>query len=153
MITRAQIVEAARSFAPDKASGRPGVPYKAGGSDRSGLSCAGLLVAVARDVGYLDEEIPGFSSFNEAEPLRKWFGMYLDEIPLAELKPGDIVSMEFGEQGEQHCAFLVTPLSERGIKYSYFIHSLRTRGVVESRLHGPYLAGVKAAFRMRGIID
>lgn len=151
-ITREQIVEVARSFAPNKAEGRPGVPYKAGGSDRQGMSCAGLLVAIGKETGYLQEDIPGFSSFNEAEPMQKWFDEYLDPVAsFDEAQEGDIVStIDDGRGHAQHCGILVRK-SPRGLKYSYIVHALRNHGVVEGRLFGPYLAQVSGFYRMRGV--
>jgi cell wall-associated NlpC family hydrolase len=144
-ITRQQIVDAARSHV--------GLPYKAGGQGHSGLSCAGLLVAIGRETGYLEDDIPGFSSFNEAEPMKKWFEMYLDPVhSWDEVREGDIVATIGTGEDAQHCAVLVRK-SERGLKYSYFVHALRNHGVVEGRLFGPYLAQVSGFYSLRGLTD
>lgn len=147
-VLRAEIVEAARSYV--------GVKYSNAGRTREdGLSCAGVLVAVGRDLGFEVDDIPGFSEFNEAEPMDRWLNLYADKLDGAEdAQEGDIVTMLRDELSEtdQHCAILVER-NERPIKYWYFVHSLRNHGVVEGRLFGRYLRGVTGAWRIRGVID
>lgn len=145
MLTRQQIIDTARSYI--------GTPYQAGGSTSEGMSCAGLLVAIGRDTGYLTEEIPGLSSFNEASPMDEWFDQYLDKLPsIEDAQPGDIVSMLNSDAGAQHCAVVIST-DPRGVKYWYFVHSLRNHGVVHGRLFGPYLRGVTAAYKLKGVSD
>jgi NlpC/P60 family putative phage cell wall peptidase len=89
-----------------------GVPYEHRGVTRGGCDCTGLLIGVARDLGYLknyrlrkypvDWNLHGMADNYIAEQL----GRFAIEIPNGRAEAGDILIFHFGKC-LAHCGILV----------------------------------------------
>ncbi|HEY0004537.1 MAG TPA: hypothetical protein VGB17_06970 [Pyrinomonadaceae bacterium] len=140
-VTRKQIVEAARSYI--------GVPYVAGGQDRSGVNCAGLLIAVGRDLGLSELEFEGRANFSKDLSLDGLFSLHMDKLPdWRDAREADVVSIAY-ENDPEHCV-IVTKVDWSGI---YGVHARRKYGVIEHRFYGRLLTGATAGYRVRGKVD
>ena len=112
-----QVIATARSYM--------GVPYKWGGTSRSGMDCSGLLVTSFRAAQI---ELPRTSTDQSK---------YGKKVSLHELQPGDLVffAAKTGRGKISHVG-LVTEV--KGKKEVMFIHSSTSLGVVENNLHSDY---------------
>lgn len=72
-----------------------------------GVDCVGLLVCVAREVGYIDEnwDILGYDSQPDGISLMKYMREVFSEIPKEEMQPGDFISVSF-DKYPQHVGIL-----------------------------------------------
>lgn len=112
------IISTARSYT--------GVPYLAGGADRRGMDCSGLLFCVYNQLGY---KIPRIS-LKQAE-----FGK---KVEIEDLRPGDWVFFvtNKGNVANINHAGLVTEL--RSNKEVMFIHASSSKGIREDNLYSTY---------------
>ncbi|MEA5258814.1 C40 family peptidase [Arcicella aquatica] len=108
------IVSTARSYT--------GVPYRAGGADKNGMDCSGLLFCVYSQLGY---KIPRIS-YQQSD-----FGK---EISLDDLRPGDWVFFvtNKGNVSNINHAGMITEL--RSNKEVMFIHASSSKGIREDNL-------------------
>lgn len=106
-----------------------------------GMDCAGLIIFVARELGFAGEffEVP-YGRYPNAGTLRSLCDRYLD--PIARHEPGDIVLMAW-QQEPQHLA-IVTDI---GIIHSY----AAARKVVEHSLDTVWASRIRGSYRYRGI--
>ena len=139
-ITRAMIVETALSYI--------GTPYKAGGQSREeGLNCAGIIVCIARDLGFSDVGFPGRANFTKERPLDALFSAHMDKLPdWKQAERGDVLSIAF-ESDPHHCG-IVTKVNSFGI---YIVHATRNHGVIEHKLYGRLLRSIVDGYRIRNI--
>lgn len=137
MPTREQIVSAARRYL--------GVRYRHQGRNRQGLDCIGLLICVARDVGYVAEgDRLDYSRQHNGVALRA--GLDANAVPIAvdQYKPGDILLMRF-DTLPQHVAIV----TDKGMIHSF----LTARRVVEHRLSDDWQARIVAAYSFPGVSE
>lgn len=139
LLTRAQVMAAAHSFL--------GVRYRHQHSDRRiGMDCIGLICAVARAVGYADYRPPPYRVNPDPDLFVGLLRENFKEIPLAEIKPGDIFCMDYGN-GIQHVGIL--------IENNQIIHSeMQFKCVAKHDLDPAWRAKMdkaKVAFTWRGI--
>lgn len=147
-ITRKQILEAAESML--------GLPFvHQGRSDRTGVDCVGLLVCIARKLGYPEiVDIEGYRRVPKAETIRETLAVNLEEIPVEDCKPGDIFLMRTGGIKARHAAIYHSDETDavKG-KQPMLLHAVQIGGVkLEPKSLFPnswYVAG----FRMKGLID
>lgn len=147
-VTRQQVLEAAESML--------GLPFvHQGRSDRTGVDCVGLLVCIARKLGYPEiVDIEGYRRIPKAETIRETLGVNLDEIPVEECGPGDIFLMRTGGIKARHAAILHSDVTDAvSGKQPMLLHAVQIGGVkLEPKSLFPdswYVAG----FRMKGLID
>lgn len=96
-----------------------------------GVDCVGLLIGVARQLGVLPPawDITGYARLPDGVALMRHLRGLLQEVPQADLRPGDVVCIAF-DQHPQHVG-LVGDYLHGGPS---IIHAINGRGVVETRL-------------------
>lgn len=111
------VIQTARSYT--------GVPYKWGGTSRSGLDCSGLLVVSFKNAGI---HLPRTSG--EQSKIGKG-------VSIHELQPGDLVFFKGGKYKAKitHVG-IVTEVNDR--KNVKFIHASTKLGVVENNIFSDY---------------
>ena len=135
LVRRADIVRAARGFlgTPFRHQGR--VPGR-------GLDCAGVIVCAARALGLNAYDVTGYGRLPHGGVLSRHLqAAGCTEIPIAEVRPGDLYLMRF-DHYPQHLA-LVTDL---GILHAY----AEIGRVVEHRLDDVWRARIVAGLRLPG---
>ncbi len=97
---------------------------------KGGVDCIGLIVGVAQSVGFEVQDETDYSRQPQGSRLSDAMYLYLNPIPLSEVKAGDVLLFTF-EKDPQHVG-IVSELSggELGLIHAY----REARGVVEHRL-------------------
>lgn len=110
------VIKSARSYT--------GVPYKWGGTTRSGMDCSGLMLNSYKAIGV---QIPRTSA-DQSE--------YGKKVKQKDIKPGDWVFFATGKKKRKitHVG-MVTVVKGSKVK---FIHASSSLGVVESNLNSEY---------------
>lgn len=114
-----------------------------------GTDCLGFIAGVARETGAVAAEtLAALPTDYGREPasaeMRAFALRWLDEVPVTEMSPGDIVFFAI-EDRVRHIGML----TDYGI-----IHCLpNDLGVREHRLDSRFRARIKWAFRFRGLAD
>lgn len=109
------------------------VPYQHRGASAFGCDCTGLIIALARRVGFMKRyELrfyePDWNIHRGPEHVADNLLLIGDEIPKSEAMPGDIVAFRFGKR-LAHTGIL--------IEDNLFVHALAGKGIVSiSALHG-----------------
>lgn len=136
MHTNDDIIEAARRWI--------GVKWKHQGRTRSGIDCLGLIVLVAKELGISQVDQKTYSPRPDGSSLVKRFGEEMDEIPLTEIRQGDVIL--FADSSFPcHVAFV----SEKyGKKYIIHAHATR-RQVLEERYAYEWLDKARKAYRFK----
>jgi NlpC/P60 family putative phage cell wall peptidase len=70
-----------------------------------GLDCIGLLVAVARAIGYPHQDRDGYGRLPAQGLLESTLSSHLDEVPRSMLQPGDVLAFRF-RRDPQHVGIL-----------------------------------------------
>lgn len=136
---RERIVATAREYL--------GVKFKHQGRVRAGLDCIGLVIRVAHDLGLSDFDTTDYSRIPDGVRLRAGLDQHMDRMPVALVRPGDVLLMQFETQ-PQHVA-IVADYAHGGLS---IIHALATaRKVAEMRLDSVWLSRVVGAYQFRGI--
>jgi cell wall-associated NlpC family hydrolase len=109
------------------------VPYQHHGATRGGCDCTGLLIGVARELGYLtdyelrkypqDWNLHGMADNYIADEL----GRFARFIPNSEIAAGDVLIMHFG-RCLAHCGILVNR------EKMLMVHCWRPAGKVKYRI-------------------
>lgn len=130
-MTPQRIAAAARAYV--------GVPFHPHGRTRAGLDCAGLVLAVACDLGMVLRDVPPFYA-----PLRSGFALLrelraqLVEVNFRQPPDGAVLAFSFGRA--EHAAILVEAPAR-------VVHAWRSAGrVVETVLDEATARRVAAAF-------
>ena len=85
MLTADSFIAAARTYI--------GVPWQHQGRSRFGIDCVGLLVCAARDLGIPVEDIRAYQREPGAHDLARMLRRHCVSVPVADMRPGDIVLM------------------------------------------------------------
>lgn len=149
-VTRQQIVDAALAL--------QGARFRHQGRDpETGVDCVGLLVCVGRAINYphiLDVE--GYRRVPSANTIRTTLNMNCDEIPLEEVRRGDIYLMRVGGVKPRHVAIRISDETdyEKGIE-PMLIHAfgMGPGGTVTVESVRQRLPDCVVGFRIRGLID
>ncbi|PWJ54498.1 cell wall-associated NlpC family hydrolase [Dyadobacter jejuensis] len=118
----AQVIKTARNYT--------GTPYRAGGNDRRGIDCSGLICTVYSEIGV---KVPRIS-WQQSE-----YGREVSSV--SDIRPGDWLFFvpEAGKEGYVSHAGIVTDV--RGSEEIIFIHASSSRGVREDNLFSTYFKG------------
>ncbi len=135
-MTPQRIAEAARAYL--------GVPFHPHGRTRAGLDCAGLVLAVARDLGLVLRDVPPFYA-----PLRSGFALLrelrdqLVEVNFRRPPAGAVLAFSFGRA--EHAAILIEAPA-------CVVHAWRSAGrVVETVLDDATARRVVGAFLLEQV--
>ena len=126
-----------------------GTPYHHQGSVKGvGADCLGLVRGVFREVYGFDPEgvdlnyAPDWGNSHGKNTLAETGALYLDEIPLSEVVPGDVLLMRYGnQQVAKHV--LIKSYGNRAI------HSINNRLVSEIPLSDWWTRRLIKAFRFK----
>lgn len=134
---RGRIVDTAREYL--------GTPFHHQGRLKGvGVDCIGLLVGVAREMGLFVHDNTEYSRRPDGRTLLAELRKVLDEIPVEDAKPGDILVFWFQRRTRhpQHVGIK----SEVGI-----IHTYEHIGRVVEAPIGGWVRNITNAFQFRGI--
>lgn len=150
MISRQQIVEAARSYC--------GAKYTHQGRSRErGLDCGGLILVVARELGLSELEELGYAkSAPESDRFEQLLNENAENLNIesfpphqfngTEFEPGDILAYDYQKgEGISHTAF-VTCWDGRAY---WVVDALQNYGVSEHPLKFPFSKARILGFRIR----
>jgi NlpC/P60 family putative phage cell wall peptidase len=139
---RAEALAAARTWI--------GTPYRHRASLRgAGADCLGLVRGVWRalygvEPGPTPAYTPDWGETDAVERLWRAARLHLDETPVAEARPGDVLLVRMREGG---AAKHLGVLGETAGGAATLVHAYSRRGVVESPLGPAWARRVVAAFR------
>lgn len=142
MVTRKEVIKVARSYL--------GTPFAIQGrSPGVFLDCVGVLVCMATDLGLPCKDFDAYTETTKPEMVREMLACSMDEIPVEEAIPGDVLMFEFSGGGDQagHVGVLSEP--ER------MIHTWpgATWKVCENSLGQYWRNRICSAHRFRGLED
>ena len=146
-VTRQQILESA-----EKLIGLPFVHQ--GRSAETGVDCVGLLVVMARMVGYPDiKDIEGYRRIPSSTVIKDTLSENLDEISVSDAKPGDVFLMRQGGLLARHASIYYSDALdiEKGIE-PMILHAVK-EGVRIEPVSAYPKSWYVSAFKMRGIAD
>lgn len=128
-----EIVTAARVYL--------GVPFHHQGRVRAGLDCAGLLVVVARDLGFEPLDLTNYDHDPDPDTLRSYLDMQLDRVSPFERQIGDVLLMCLSARSMRgHHLGIVTDI---GIIHAY----APARKVVETVLDATFSRSIVGVYR------
>ncbi len=145
-VTPGSVVAAARGF--------EGVPWVHQGVDPAfGIDCRGLLLCVARTLGYEPKTYPvTYRRRSPAAELRAALNEEMDEIDFSELREADVVLIKFPrDDAARHVGIIAQGLYERTIIHAY--EPKKGGGRVLEEPVRRWLPYVVAAYRWKGIVD
>lgn len=136
MATRADIVARARTYL--------GVPYHHQGRSEFGMDCVGLIIAVARDLGFDEVAAADRSDYRTGEnpTLRPTLDRVFQAIPVPSARPGDVLLMTL-LRIPQHVG-IMTPT---GIIHGH----MGVKCIVEHPMGPTWNRRVVAAYTFKGI--
>lgn len=73
-----------------------GVPWRHLGRSREGLDCIGLALLAARDCGLAADDPAPYAREPSSQRLRQELALALDEVPVADARPGDVLVFNLG---------------------------------------------------------
>lgn len=136
MITGAQIAACARSWV--------GVPFRHQGRTRSGVDCAGLVVAVLAECRALPADFRDVKGYGRAPQAALGELVEYLTIPAARPAPGVLVLIRWpGERFASHVAIC----TGENLVHAY----MRVRAVVEHGYRGPWLRDTAALRAVPGV--
>lgn len=131
MHSRQDIVDSARSYI--------GVPFRhQGRHKKAGLDCLGLIVQVARDLGYVIEEVADYARYPDKDRLLAEVSKYAVEIPLEDIQHGDFIIFGYNRRRPipQHFAYytgsgqMVQSLDPDGVTETMYDECWRSRAIM-----------------------
>lgn len=149
-VTRNEVVNAALQLA--------GTRFRHQGRDaENGIDCVGLLVVVGQMIGYPHIfDVQGYRRTPSAQVIRETLEKNCDEIPLEEVRRGDIYLMRMGGRKPRHAGIRISDEVDyaNGLE-PMMIHAKgfgpTGRTVIEPvEMWKPYFV---AGFRVRGLVD
>lgn len=145
MLTRNDITSTARKYL--------GTRFRHQGRDAAtGVDCVGLAAIVARDLGYEYEDVEAYRRVPSADVIRQMLAKNCDEIPIDEVRQGDLYLMRIGGRKPRHVAIRMnddTDLS-KGVE-PMLIHAKSTNNCVVIEPVRQWLNDFVAGFRLRGV--
>jgi len=124
-----------------------GVPWRHLGRSREGLDCIGLVLFAARDCGIAADDPAPYPREPSSQLLREQLARYLDEVSVANPRPGDVLLFNLG--------LYAGHIGIAGVHPDYrclsVIHAYAPRRrVVEERLVGAEIESMTGVYRVRG---
>lgn len=110
------------------------------------LDCIGLIVVTAHALGLSRFDVSNYGPVATDETLRDGCREHLVEVPLADMRPGDVVVMRFA-QGARHIGFIGDYRPAPGMLSVIHSCALNPRRVVEQRLDAAWRGRIMNAFR------
>lgn len=108
------------------------------------VDCAGLVIEVARAVGIaMPDTVDDYARTPDGQ-LLPLCAQYLEPIPRADARPGDVIAMRFANE-PSHLALLTPYKGALAILHSY----LPVGRVIEHRMPDAWHARIVAAFRFK----
>lgn len=131
----------------EAARGYVGVPWRHLGRSREGLDCIGLVLLAARDCG-LDAVDPApYAREPSSQRLRQELAQVLDEVPVADARPGDVLVFNLG----LYAGHIGVRAEHPAYRVASVIHAYAPRRrVVEEPLASLDAGTLTGAYRMRG---
>jgi hypothetical protein len=125
-----------------------GTPWRHQGRLKGhGMDCAGLIICVAAELELFDCRIRTYRRQADGNTLEAACREFLDPIPLAAVRPGDILMLDDHQRYPCHLALV----GDRGQPFS-LIHAVAGyRQVVEHRFSVEWLDQYRQAFSFRGL--
>lgn len=111
-----------------------------------GVDCAGLVIGVACELGIMDIDVTGYGHRPDDREMERLVRAHLDEIPLAEVAPGDVLLLLI-DGHPQHLGILTDPGSGSGAGVGLIHAYAPARKVVEHRIDEVWASRIVAAFR------
>jgi cell wall-associated NlpC family hydrolase len=149
IITPEMVVAAARSYR--------GVPYaNAGRSRQFGMSCTGYIIAVALDLGLLDEQKDmalirkaDSSVRPNANDLSEMFAQHMVKLKSwREARVGDVVSMAYA-RAPRHCGIVTDWHKTAGYKVAHAVEE----GITEHWFDQVWKRRLRDAYRLKELAD
>jgi cell wall-associated NlpC family hydrolase len=142
MVTRAQVVECARSYI-----GTPWHHQARVKGPKGGIDCAGLIICIAEELGLVEKsvETPNYSRYPDGT-LLPTCAKYMHSILSHTARPGDVLLFTFTTDPE-HLGIVAEIDGRRTVIHSY----AQARGVVENDLDELWLSRIRGAYRLPGI--
>lgn len=138
MVTREDIVTEARKYI--------GTPFHHQGRLIGvGIDCVGLLTCVMRSLGLSEYDNTSYAREPSNGLLTKELQAHLDEIPLEDVREGDVLVFWFGrkKRNPQHVGIR----TDRGMLHTY----ADVKKVVEHGLTAKWTRRLCGAYRFRGV--
>lgn len=139
-LTRQSIIRTAREFLGTRF-------LHQGRNPATGLDCVGLLIVLAQRLGYPHQDVAGYRRTPSADTIRQMLLLNCDEIPLGEIRDGDIYLMRLGGIKPRHVSIHHNFNGRDSI-----IHASANGVRCEDKTNFPQSWFV-AGFRLRGVID
>mgnify|MGYP003393085784 CR=1 FL=1 len=146
-VTRAEVVEAALSL--------QGVRFRHQGRDAAtGIDCVGLLVVVGDIISYPQIfDVEAYRRVPSASVIRETLEKNCDEIPLSEVRQGDIYLMRIGGRKPRHAAIRISDeIDVQQGKEPLLIHANGAKGNVLIEPVSYWEKGFVTGFRIRGLV-
>lgn len=141
MVTRAQVVECARSYLSTPWHHQARVKGLKGGID-----CAGLIICVGEELGlFRTSEIPNYSRYPDGT-LAPTCARYLTQISSVKAQPGDVLLFAFDIE-PHHLGFMAEFSGRPTVIHSY----AQARKVVENGLDPTWRPLIRGAYSIPGI--
>lgn len=137
MVIREEVIEEARTWI--------NTPFHHQGRVKgAGVDCAGVVIGTAEALGLLSDfnDMP-YAKSPSADQLRTTLKTYMDEIPVSEALPGDVLLFAFDRE-PQHVGFL----TNIGLLHAY----AQVRKCVEHSFDAVWQSRVRGAYRFKGIV-
>jgi hypothetical protein len=125
-----------------------GVPWRHLGRSREGLDCIGLVLLAARECGIMADDPAPYAREPASHRLRAGLASALDEVPIAEARPGDVLVFNLGLYAGHIGIRAVHP----AYRVPSVIHAYAPRRrVVEEPLATIEMGTLTGVFRLRGV--
>lgn len=124
-----------------------GVPWRHLGRSRAGIDCIGLVLLAARACGIAADDPAPYEREPSSQRLRAGLAAALDEVALAEARPGDVLVFNLG----LYAGHLGVRAEHPDYRVPSVIHAYAPRRrVVEEPLAALLPDAPTGAFRLRG---
>lgn len=151
LVSRAEIVAEARKWIDTPFMHQQhmiGVGCDCGGLIRGVLMTKGLLRSDYLD--FLPEEARGYAATPDGVSMRRSCDALMTQVPLGQLRPGDVVLLEFERGLPQHTA-IVADYRHGGLSVIHALGPHFPSKVIEHRLDSSWRKRIVAAYAIPGV--
>lgn len=122
-----------------------GVPWRHQGRSRQGVDCVGIFACVALGLGRHIQIPKNYTHDPDPTVLLAHMHQYFDEVPVADMQPGDFLLMRFLDRNQRMSKRHIALKTNLGI-----LHAAATyRKVTEHTLDDEWFNRIEQVFRMR----